>query len=656
VIIAALNDRAFVILKKDDDEEETSNKNSSSKLIELMNASTDKNEQDGKDDGDATAKKEEGDDNNDGKKEDGKSKNKQTKKKQQQKGKKHNHQENTTNPLEIQAVCCSTQIIDSCIWLAVSRENKTLSLYSIPSSSSSSSATATEEQSKIYPTITYNLPKRARCLAFSTVSSSSSSSSEKKKCHVIIAGDLSGDAIAFPVPSAGAAATATNRRLLLGHTASILTGLNVVPTTSAWNTFTTTTQSTTSTSKPQQQQLILTADRDEKVRISYFPETHIIHGYLLGHSSFISTMYATSLSTASSATEKDGTTDAGNNASTSSNRALCITGSGDGTVRLWDYQSCKEVGMVPVVIKKREDEKVGNDDDDDEAMGEAKQDNAMEEEEEDEKEPKDEGNEEEEDPNDEFSDDDEEPNYDQHTVAVPISVSLSPANAQQQQHNVIVARDGIHSVDIHPIPSPPSKSSSTTSSLLLSHLVSLHKKKTLPCPSQPLAVRGLSDGSIVVLTREPDYLLHFQQCTTTTANDDTTEFENVSSTSSLSTALREGLKDQSIVMPTTTMEKDHEGEWKLQKNKVNDNAAANNQEEQETTTTTTTGEGEGGDSKQPGNKNLHWNDAGRRETARLAEQRRRKRRREGGAANAKDDDEEKEEEKEKNGGKEEEQS
>jgi len=493
-----------------------------------------------KGDGDAT-KKANGDDEKGGQ-----SKQQKQQKKQQPKKPKKSPQE-AGNPLEIQAVC-STEI-ESRIWLAVSREDKTLSLYSIPSTQQGQE----KVEKSVYPTVTYNLPKRARCLAFSSVSPSSSTGN----CHVIIAGDLSGDANAFPVPTtseADAKPTATTRRLLLGHTCSMLTGLSVVPTN--WD---------------KKQQLILTADRDEKVRVTYFPETHITHGYLLGHSSFISAMDAAVAAPTSSSEE-------------GSQRALCITGSGDGTVRLWDYQLCKEVGMVPVVIKKcDDDEKMG-----DEEMLEEKEEAVEEDEQEDEA-----GDEEN---FDDFTDD--EQSFDGHAVAVPISVALSP-NAR----HVIVARDGITSIDIHPIPPPPSKSSSASStSLLMSHLVSLHKKQTLESPSQPLAVKCLSDGSVLVLAREPDYLLHFQ------CSEDSTEFSNISSTSPFSMALQGAVKDQTISMPATTLERDGEGEWKLQKNKCNDqdDPAMDGPK------------GKGG---------LHWNDGGRKETAKLAEQRRRKRRR-----------------------------
>ena len=118
----------------------------------------------------------------------------------------------------------------------------------------------------------------------------------------------------------------------------------------------------------------------------------------------------------------------------------------------------------------------------------------------------------------------------------------------------------------------------------------------------------LSDGSVLVLVREPDYLLHFQ-CT------DAGEFKNISSSSPFSSALKGAVTSEDIIMPLTTLERDEDGGWLLQKSKVNNPPDTNNQGK----------ETEDGPPKQSG---LHWNDAGRKETAKQAEQRRRKRRRE----------------------------
>mmetsp|Transcript_5243 Transcript_5243/g.11065 ORF Transcript_5243/g.11065 Transcript_5243/m.11065 type:complete len:527 (-) Transcript_5243:43-1623(-) len=438
---------------------------------------------------------------------------------------------------EIQAVCCTK--VGSCLWFAVSRGVKTLSLYYIPAESNTEGGS--EETTKLlYPSAIYNLPKRARSLAFTSV----------ENLQVIVAGDLSGDAIAFPVPTDAPSSTcdeneavkamSTPKRLLLGHTASMLTGLSVV-------------------SNDQQQQFILTADRDEKVRISYFPETHIIHGYLLGHSSFISCMDAIS-----------------------NERSLCLTASGDGTSRLWDYQTCKEVGMLPVVIKKSAQEDDGEMEEvDDEGKPTPEEKDEMEE------------NEEEDDFDEDFDDEEEEESFDHHTVAVPLSVALHP-----DAKFAAVARDEIQSIDIHPIP-PVAEKSSLSTSFQLSNFVSLHKKQTLECKSQPLAVRFTSDSSVLVLAREPEYLLHF-------STNDGASFNDISQSSCLTKALCKVAQSQNITMPATTLERNDYGECTLQKK----------EDRKELTAQQNT---KGG---------LHWNDPGRKVTAKKAQARKRHRKKE----------------------------
>mmetsp|Transcript_36335 Transcript_36335/g.87669 ORF Transcript_36335/g.87669 Transcript_36335/m.87669 type:complete len:597 (-) Transcript_36335:212-2002(-) len=571
VVVVALNDRAFVMIK---DESSTS----PATVLELMAVGLD---------GDAIAAgaaKKDGGDRGDNDENCGKSK--QHEEGKDQKKKKKGGNQDTGNPREIQSVRCTE--MESHLWLAVSREDKTLSLYSVKSANLHHQSV--EAIGQIYPTITYSLPRRARCLAFCSVPSTSSPNGND--CHVIVAGDLSGDATAFPVPAISSESledrnagdeltpTATVRRLLLGHTASIITGLNVVP--------------TTQDDIPQceKKQLVLTADRDEKIRVSCFPKTHIIHGYLLGHTSFISTMDAAMAVGASS--------DASDSKDDTQGRALCITGSGDGTVRLWDYQLCKEVGMVPVVIKKcSEDDKKG-DGDDVKMPAEEKGDvlDVLQDDLEEEGEDDDENF----DVDEDFTDDE---SINDHAIATPLSVALS-SNAD----NVIVARDGISSIDVHPIPPPPSKYSSSSISRMLSQCLSLHKKQTLECSSQPLAVRCLADGSVLALTREPDYLCHYQRSEGKAT--EAAEYMNISSTSPFSTALQKAVKSQNIVMPATTLERDEDGDWKLQKNKVHDHACDKAKHK--------------GDDEQQSH-GLHWNAEGRKETAKLAEQRRRKRRR-----------------------------
>ena len=384
------------------------------------------------------------------------------------------------------------------------------------------------------------MPKRARSLAFCNVASSSDGGVD---CHAVLVGDLSGDALAFPLAQAG-----TPPRLLLGHTASVLTGLKVVD-------------------DKLRGKLLLTSDRDEKIRVSCFPETHITKDYLLGHDLFISSMDAVSKCAAA-----DG-------------KAWCVSGSGDGTVRLWDYNSFKQIGMVPIVLKPSENlddaEEAGSCDE----KGKDSHDCDL-------------GASE-----DADEDCDDDPESDDLEIAVPLAVGLSP-----HADRIVVARDGINSIDIHPIPSP------STASPLLSTFISLHKKQTLDCSSQPLALGWLPDLSVLVLARDPEYLLHFKP--SPRSGD---EYENVSHTSAFCTALRNAV-DKRISMPESTLERDSYGKLVMQKIRL-----VEDDEQDESNDNSNEKKGGG----------LHWQDAGRKVTAKMAEQRRRKRKRQQAKEDAK---------------------
>jgi len=115
---------------------------------------------------------------------------------------------------------------------------------------------------------------------------------------MVVAGDMVGDATAFPLDN-----TQHKGRLLLGHTASMLTDM-----------------------KLHGSNILLTADRDEKVRVSSFPQTCIVKGYLLGHTAF-----TTSIDTVIINSDND-------------NRSnLCVSCGGDKTLRLWNIDTCSLV-------------------------------------------------------------------------------------------------------------------------------------------------------------------------------------------------------------------------------------------------------------------------------------------------------------------------
>jgi hypothetical protein len=153
------------------------------------------------------------------------------------------------------------------------------------------------EEGGIQLPMTYLMPRCTRCLAFVIMPSlsllTSSSNNGNGIQLVVIAGNMLGDNVwAFPVPSI-AADTAIiglflspppQRQLLLGHTASILTGLS--------NTLCYHNKDRCS----QHQRLILIAANDNKrVHVSHFPDAHDMRGYLIGHALFVLTIDATAV-------------------------------------------------------------------------------------------------------------------------------------------------------------------------------------------------------------------------------------------------------------------------------------------------------------------------------------------------------------------------
>lgn len=178
------------------------------------------------------------------------------------------------DPKEIQCVAIAVEKINgkNRIWCAVSRYEKSLSLFCDGIF-----------QSK------RNTVKRIGSMIFAW-----------EPIGMIVVGDMIGDVTAFPLDN-----PRHNGRLLLGHTASMLTDMKL------------------------HGNLLLTADRDEKVRVSSFPQTSIIKGYLLGHTAFLS-----SLDTVTT------------NAGTGGRSTFCVTCGGDKTLRLWNIDTCSLVATI----------------------------------------------------------------------------------------------------------------------------------------------------------------------------------------------------------------------------------------------------------------------------------------------------------------------
>jgi len=169
---------------------------------------------------------------------------------------------------------------------AVARGDKTLSLYRVGPADSAAEA----------PPAVLLTPRRISCLAFASVPSGTEAGTPEQ---IVLCGDYTGDVHAFP---AGRGAPAA-RRLMLGHTASMLTCMALE-------------DPSRGDGDGDRGTLLVTGDRDERIRLSRFPQTHEIAGYCLGHDGSVTCV------------------DIGRAAGS----GLVLSGSGDGTARVWDAE------------------------------------------------------------------------------------------------------------------------------------------------------------------------------------------------------------------------------------------------------------------------------------------------------------------------------
>ena len=279
------------------------------------------------------------------------------------------------DPQEVQAVAVVKNNEDSSVWCAVARYDKSLSLYCIKeeptvnhanhhhnnNSSGSNNHTNNNDNDTTVaaiqitaPQIIHRTAKRVSSLSFATVYGQTS---HHPILTVIVAGDVVGDATAYSLTidshchfaeppknnhehdmddgdgndneATSETIVTKHRRLLLGHTASMLTSVHVVTRTTPSHANQDDDDDESPSSIQQQQQLILTSDRDEKIRVSRFPDTFCIEGYLLGHTAFVSSVAPIHIK-------------GGNNA--------CVSVGGDCTLRLWDYSTCREIVMASTNI------------------------------------------------------------------------------------------------------------------------------------------------------------------------------------------------------------------------------------------------------------------------------------------------------------------
>ncbi len=146
------------------------------------------------------------------------------------------------------------------------------------------------------------LPKKAFSLLFAQLEVPG----EVQKEDIILVNDKVGDVRAY---RATAEFLSKSSAFLLGHTASVGTCLDLSPDGTC----------------------LASGDRDEKVRLSKFPCTLVINAYLTGHDNFISSVAFIQKGTA------------------------VLTGSGDGTLALWDAQTGAETvkRVLPLPLQSK---------------------------------------------------------------------------------------------------------------------------------------------------------------------------------------------------------------------------------------------------------------------------------------------------------------
>ena len=266
-----------------------------------------------------------------------------------------------------------------------------------------------------------------------------------------------------------------NQRLLLGHTASMLTSVHVVGVSSS-------SDSSSLSSLSLSNSYMITSDRDEKIRVSCFPQTEKIIGYLLGHTSYIScTDYVV-------VNDDD------------YHRPWCVSISGDQTIRLWNYHTCtllattsfckkqpnqlSQQQQVQVVAGEEED----GDEDDEDILG----------------------SEEEEEDDVEEENDDEGIEQDGKIEMIPSRVAMN-ANG-----NLIVSiYEDCHRFDLW-----RTVVESTTTINKKSHdnddldteknsekKVEIQFVNQQVVRSQPMGITFLGEHTLLVLTRQPDYMI-----------------------------------------------------------------------------------------------------------------------------------------------------
>lgn len=396
----------------------------------------------------------------------------------------------------IQAVACQINANASEVLCAASRSDKSIALYKIPIQEANTSEDCPKKIS-MQPLMIHHSSKRCCNLTFARLpdEKNAAASDGSWDGYILVAGDLAGDVTAYPISSSTQnqnppqngesshlsdnpkSGTSKRKRLLLGHTGSMITGLHVVSTL--------------------RDMKILTSDRDDKVRISSFPATFVIQNYLLGHSAFISCLDVVDVDT--------------------NNATMCVTGAGDGTIRLWNYETGTQLALVSLdtengtVLEKQIEEPKLN-----------KQQNPIE-------------------TKQQTNDSNEDDKLD---TVVPSSVSINGSGTF-----VAVSINNSATIPIFRI---EPKTQVDDMNDHHDDVTTLEHFHTVHCPQMPLALSFLDDDNttLFILTRQPQYVLEYK------LKDSSPSSKLLPSSSPLVRAIQTVAIQANISMPTSVLETD----------------------------------------------------------------------------------------------------
>uniref|UniRef100_A0A6V0BPJ5 tRNA (guanine-N(7)-)-methyltransferase non-catalytic subunit n=1 Tax=Pseudo-nitzschia australis TaxID=44445 RepID=A0A6V0BPJ5_9STRA len=214
---------------------------------------------------------------------------------------------------EICAVAITGEKNNKVLRCAVARGNKSMNIYAVNLNKLVLESNSKSTQSSF---LHYRTPKRVSCFTFAKLpNDNENGDGTNTMIPLLIAGDVAGDSYAYNIVSE--IKEQQGQKLLLGHTASMITDIAILG---------------NNNDDSNNKSLLVTSDRDEKIRISRFPDSYVLEGFLLGHTAYVT-----------------GLTVVVPSSSSQSSSPLVVSCAGDRTLRLWNLTTQSEICRLSTV-------------------------------------------------------------------------------------------------------------------------------------------------------------------------------------------------------------------------------------------------------------------------------------------------------------------